>query len=86
MKGEEQFMDLHINMCYEVFEIFMFFINIEDKLEFETWSDLLLALIRIYNHLIQRSKLPDKYDQEFSKMLERTCVRVRAHHHLQALI
>lgn len=76
MKGEEQYLDIHMTMCYEVFEIFMFFINIEEKLEFETWSDLLMALIRIYGHLMKCTASSDKYENEFGKLLERTCVRV----------
>ncbi|KAL9645965.1 hypothetical protein ABK040_001072 [Willaertia magna] len=78
MKGEEQFMDLHMTMCYEVFDIFMFFTQITDKVDFETWSDLLFAHMRIFTHLIERkNRIGDdnNYDTMFGDMLEKTCIR-----------
>jgi hypothetical protein len=75
MSGDEQSMDMHMSMCYEVLEIFLFFTSIPEKVEFETWSDLLLSHIRIFNHLIQRKGSADKYDQQFGQMLERTVMR-----------
>lgn len=68
-------------MCNDVFEMLSFFTNISEKVEFETWSDLLLAHIKIYNHLVQRklrtnaSTVEDKYEQEMGSMLEHQCVR-----------
>jgi hypothetical protein len=75
MKGEDAYMDLHINMCYEAFEIFQFFTNIAEKVEFETWNDLLATHIQIYEHLIERVNSTDSYDNQIGKMLERTCIR-----------
>jgi hypothetical protein len=75
MQGDEQSMDMHMQMCYEVLDIFMFFTNIPEKVEFETWSDLLLSHIHIFSHLIQRKNSADKYDQQFGDMLERTVMR-----------
>jgi hypothetical protein len=75
MQGDELSMDSHMSMCYEVLEIFLFFTSIPERVEFETWSDLLLSHIRIFNHLIQRKNSADKYDQQFGQMLERTVMR-----------
>ncbi|KAL0489676.1 RapGAP [Acrasis kona] len=75
MQGDEMAMDVHFTMCYEVLEIFLFFTNIPEKVEFDTWSDLLSTHMRIYNHLVQRKNSNDKYDQQFGTMLERTVIR-----------
>lgn len=40
MKGEDTYLDLHLQMCYEALEIFMFFTSIPEKVEFETWYDV----------------------------------------------
>lgn len=76
MKGEEAYLDVHMQMCYEALEIFFFFQNISDKVEFDTWSTLLTAHIEIYEHLIQRKSSNDKYDSELAKMLCDTLIRV----------
>ncbi|KAG2389601.1 hypothetical protein C9374_014161 [Naegleria lovaniensis] len=77
MKGEEQFMDLHINMCYEALEMFMFFTQISDKVDFETWSDLLSAHRRICNAIVERKNKSSEssYDSTFFEILEKTCFR-----------
>ncbi|EFC38122.1 hypothetical protein NAEGRDRAFT_81714 [Naegleria gruberi] len=76
MKGDEQYIDLHITMSYEVLEMFMFFTQISDKIDFETWSDLLSAHKRICSTVVDRkTKGGDNYDVMYSDILEKTCFR-----------
>jgi hypothetical protein len=75
MRGKEEFLDIHIAMAYEVLDIFMFFVQIPDKIEFETWSTLLIAHIEIFEHLMLRKSSDQTYDQKFGDMLTNIVVR-----------
>jgi len=73
MEGDDASMDLHLQMCYDALDIFMFFSTIPDKVEFETWNDLLSAHLQIVEHLITVGQ--NQADPSIAKFLERTCVR-----------
>lgn len=76
MKGEDAYLDVHLAMCYEALEIFFYFQNMPEKVDFDTWATLLIAHMEIYEDLIQRKSSNVKYDNELAKMLADTIMRV----------
>lgn len=75
MKIEESSMELHVDICNEVLEIFMHFTTIKDGLEFGTSRDLFKVHMRICGQLVKKGRSDDKHDQEYSSMLEKPCFR-----------
>lgn len=75
MKGDEENLDIHIAMSHEVLEIFLFFTQISDRVETETWSTLLIAHLEIFEHLITRKQSQLKYDQDYGTMLTNIVIR-----------
>ena len=53
----------------------MFFIQMPEKIEFETWSTLLSAHIEIYEHLCIRKNSEDKYDIDFGNIFADVVMR-----------
>lgn len=75
MKGDEENLDIHIAMSHEVLEIFLFFTQVPDRVETETWSTLLIAHLEIFEHLITRKQSQLKYDQDYGTMLTNIVIR-----------
>lgn len=73
MEGDEAFIDIHLQLCYEALDIFIFFTSIPDKVEFETWNDLLSAHLQIAEHLIVSGQ--NQSEHQLAKYLEKVCVR-----------
>jgi hypothetical protein len=75
MEGEDSYLDIHMQLCYEVLEIFMYFTNIQEKVDFETWNDLMATHIQIAEHLIEKHTNKESYMGQLARYLLPTVLR-----------
>jgi hypothetical protein len=75
MKGEENYLDLQLDIFYEVLEIFMHFTTISEEVELETWSALISTHQEIFETLAVKKNSSDSHDAEIGEVFNEVVVR-----------